>query len=39
MSEKSDKNWNLFFKILAYVATAVASFFTGSNAQSISNLF
>lgn len=36
MSEKSDKNWSLFFKILAYVATAVASFFTGSN---VSNLF
>lgn len=39
MSEKSDKNWNLFFKILAYVATAVASFFTGSNAETLSNLF
>ncbi len=35
MSEKSDKNWNLFFKILAYVATAVASFFTGANASNL----
>lgn len=35
MSEKSDKNWSLFFKILAYVATAVCSFFTGSNVETL----
>lgn len=35
MSEKSDKNWSFFFKVLSYVATAIASFFGGSSIDSI----
>lgn len=35
MSEKSKKNWSFFFKIVSYVATAIASFFGGANIDSI----
>lgn len=35
MSEKSKSNWSFFFKVLAYVATAVAGFFGGSAAAAI----
>ncbi|QXN75328.1 hypothetical protein [Microvirus mar65] len=37
MSETSRKNWSFFFKILAYVATAVAGFFGGTAAASVIN--
>lgn len=30
MSEKSKQNWSFFFKVLSYVATAIAGFFTGT---------
>lgn len=29
MSQTSNRNWSFFFKVLSYVATAVAGFFTG----------
>lgn len=29
MSEKSKSNWSFFFKLVSYIATAVASFLTG----------
>lgn len=35
MSEKSDKNWSFFFKVLSYVATAIASFFSGNLTDNI----
>lgn len=30
MSQQSDKNWSFFFKVISYVATAIAGFFSGN---------
>lgn len=30
MSQKSKQNWSFFFKVVSYVATAIAGFFSGN---------
>lgn len=35
MSEKSKKNWSFWAKLISYVITTIAGFFTGNNVEQL----